>query len=1608
MLTINRLYIILAGILVTTSAYSQCISDTCGDIFADWAILNEEIAICEGATFEVENQTIMPNIDFYVWDWGNGERDTVYEVSNYFYTYDVSDFAACGAVGDFIIYNISLEIYRSCEEGQSCHTQIAPVAVRIRPRAAFSVQPVVCADQPVSFFNETCGGGDYLWTFEDGTTSTEANPDHIFDEPGTHTVTLVVTNECGSDMATMEVEVLDPPAAEAEIIGQEIMGDCGPVVVEFSNDSENADHYTWVFPENAGAIFLDNTNAQSFAPVVEFTQPGVHTVQLFASNECTTSEWTTTVEVIRAPTANLTPIPASCGATTINLGDYLEVGGTYDNIAWSVIGPEIVTLPGTLSPELSLSNPGLYTVNVHVQSQQCPDAFDAAAVQIQSPEELDLNLPDLDALCTGSEPISLSASVPDGVWQGPGIQPNTGLFDPAIAGEGDHLIFYNVALGACLLRDSIPVSVQESESVSALPSVTACESDAPIQLTFSPAGGTWEGAGIVDPVNGVFDPQQSGAGSIELHYSFADPSGCVLQSSTVADVQGLPEITAPDITALCADDPELDLINTLETTISPAGGTLTWSGDGIMDAATGHFVHNGEAGMYQVNMTYSLNACAVQEAIAINVIEAEIALAGDDAVHCISDANIQLAGYPQGGTWTGPGLTASYEGEVNIATLGGGVHSFSYNVAEGTACATSDEVYVTVLEEGTVDVGQDLSFCAGSGVQTLPDPGPFGGEWTGAGVMNATAGVININTLASGAMYTYQYRVEGIEGDCSFEDELRIEVMPQPEVELAMPSPNCVNGPVTLYTETSGNTTYTWVIDDIYTAQGGSVVHTFTEAGAYPVQLTAVNDMGCFREVDELIMISEAPAINIDPSTNSGCGPLAVNFTAGTGALDDWAYQWDFGNGQISADANPSGILFASGQLDTTYQVEVMVSNACGEATDEVMVAVESTPIASFGTQVVNGCAPLEVQFANTSIGNATYFYWELGNGEVFEGELPPNQWYTTTDTVTTNYDIMLVASNECGEDVAMAAVEVEPNELNAFFNADISEGCAPLTVNFADYSSPGTSVAWNFGDGVTAAGDEVAHTFEDPGDYMVYQYVSNACTMDTMSMLIQVLEEPAADFSVEGVACENSPVQFQNHSENYQTVEWNFGDGSTSMMVDPNHAYVAPGMYTVTMTVTSGANACPATFVSEVEVLEQPTINLSADNSMGCPPLDVCFSATSDDAIFYEWDFGDGNTNNDLNPCHTFMDEGRKSVTLRGIDEQGCASAVDSVQVTVFEVPDASFATPEEAICGFPQTVQITNTSEGANGFAWYLDGNMTSNLTSPDLTLPEAGMYDLRLVATNAFGCMSEAVGAVEVLPQPIADFAAFYEDSCVPQDVMFENFSSGADTYEWAFGNGMRSMDSNPMEFYYDPGDYDITLIVGYQGQCYDTLTLEQAVTLYAGPTAAFSWEVPTEDYQGLIQFKNESLNATRFVWDFGDGTTSEQSDPLHDYRRNGEWEANLLAIAENGCQDTAAVFLRPDLIYALHFPNAFSPETGMGDVRVFKPAGLGLANWKLEIFSPWGERVFQSGALDGDEPGVAWDGMHNGKILPQGAYAYKASVEFINGLRQVYTGSVTILR
>ncbi|MEM9920958.1 MAG: PKD domain-containing protein, partial [Bacteroidota bacterium] len=161
-------------------------------------------------------------------------------------------------------------------------------------------------------------------------------------------------------------------------------------------------------------------------------------------------------------------------------------------------------------------------------------------------------------------------------------------------------------------------------------------------------------------------------------------------------------------------------------------------------------------------------------------------------------------------------------------------------------------------------------------------------------------------------------------------------------------------------------------------------------------------------------------------------------------------------------------------------------------------------------------------------------------------------------------------------------------------------------------------------------------------------------------------------------------------------------------------------------------------------------------------------------------------------------------------------------------------------------------------------------------------------------------------------------------------------------------------------------------------------------------------------GKIQFINRSMDARFYEWDFGNGDFSDEVSPFYEYDFNGNWQVVLTAIHQNGCEDMDTLAVSPEIFFGLHLPNAMSPETGVGDVRLFKPAGIGIRSYTVEIYSPWGQLLWQNSELDGESPKGSWDGSFQGKIVPQGAYVWKAQAEFINGIKQVKTGTVTVLR
>jgi gliding motility-associated-like protein len=195
-------------------------------------------------------------------------------------------------------------------------------------------------------------------------------------------------------------------------------------------------------------------------------------------------------------------------------------------------------------------------------------------------------------------------------------------------------------------------------------------------------------------------------------------------------------------------------------------------------------------------------------------------------------------------------------------------------------------------------------------------------------------------------------------------------------------------------------------------------------------------------------------------------------------------------------------------------------------------------------------------------------------------------------------------------------------------------------------------------------------------------------------------------------------------------------------------------------------------------------------------------------------------------------------------------------------------------------------------------------------------------------------------------------------------------------------------------------------------------EKTITVWPKPNAYFR---PLPDRVRIpgqkVTFANFSTNADNLQWDFGDGSTSPEYEPVHQYTQTGFYDIQLAIESANGCQDTMTLVKGVEAYSEgeLNVPNAFMPDKSGPSGGIYVPgdphnhifyptvAAGDLEIYELQIFNRWGNLLFES-----REPERGWDGYYNDKLCPQDVYVWRIKCRFVNGIEIVKTGDVTLLR
>ncbi|MBX2945003.1 MAG: PKD domain-containing protein [Cyclobacteriaceae bacterium] len=776
--------------------------------------------------------------------------------------------------------------------------------------------------------------------------------------------------------------------------------------------------------------------------------------------------------------------------------------------------------------------------------------------------------------------------------------------------------------------------------------------------------------------------------------------------------------------------------------------------------------------------------------------------------------------------------------------------------------------------------------------------------------------------------------------------------------------------------------------------QLGPFDETYINPGIYRARLIVRDNMTSCESMDEVfIRVLNKPVPDFTATrVCAGEQTIFVNTSLLTPIagqqLVQWEWDMDYDGTTFSKDPtldNQQTFGFTFGGAGI-YQVALRVTTDLGGCSAVIAktIHVDPLPVSSFTPDVTSGCSVLRVTFTNTSIAGQPdgidRFIWEIDEGSGFQVDAfqrPTDPGFSNMfirdfnnfNTVNKTYAVRLrtVTINGCEQVSAPVTIIVFPGPQSGFISTNYSpfnSNCSPQSVNFTvdnqTQSLNPTEYRWQVSDASGVLDDistgtvpAFTYNFVNTGqlirDYQVTlrTTLSTGCYRDS-TRIIRINPVPVSDFAID-------TIQFD-------------------------------------------CNSMRLRFEAQQKGLPEYTWAVTIDGSL-------VFSVTSTLAIL-NYDF---NRIGSAQAVH---------ITLQTRNFAGCLSpaTTQSVVVPAFDNIIVAFtATPLNQTLPNATVAITNNTTPGPWEYHWdFGDGTTSTNVNPVSQTYATFGTYTITLTVKNNV-CVQQQAVTITINPiPPILDFSFNPPAGCVPLTVAFTNLSRFADaaTYFWQFGTGEgTSREVNPVYTYRRPGVYSVTLsatnVLG------DTVTLIKAgiIEVFESPVASFA-VAPTVLYipGDKLYTSNRSLAASSYVWDFGDGGTSTEREPVYVYNEEGNYTIKLVASNSNGCSDTTtlASAVRVQRGAQLLIPNAFSPGlggSGSGDGRndYFLPIMRGVTEFQMMVFNRWGELLFETKNAD-----VGWDGYYKGKLCPQDVYVYKITAKYENGNVITRVGDIHLIR
>ncbi len=711
----------------------------------------------------------------------------------------------------------------------------------------------------------------------------------------------------------------------------------------------------------------------------------------------------------------------------------------------------------------------------------------------------------------------------------------------------------------------------------------------------------------------------------------------------------------------------------------------------------------------------------------------------------------------------------------------------------------------------------------------------------------------------------------------------------------------------------------------------------YTSGGNFTASLTIEDNLGCTNTmtIPNFVQVSQIPEPDISFELLSSCQlPWEIQFV-NNNSDPSVSYVWDFGNGTTFEGTSPPSVLYSD---IGDYDVNIYMSSGDCRDTLSLVNFVDTDVTADFSYAPIPSCENTAIQFTDESVIAAESVLWNFGDGSTSTDANPTHSFENAGC-----YDVTLIRfAGECSDTVVVSCIDVFPTP-EVTINIENQFNCTlPTTILLEGNTSAVGNYSWEFVNGseiITADSNNVPIPIEEYGAYSVNVTFTDVlgCTYSENSIPVHILPFEANLPSSGPSGCVPLTFTLQDSLTSQVGIagwEWIVGDPElfTSSSSNPTFTIQDTGRYDV-MLILENINGCIDTVFAEdyIKVGMLPEVNFTASPLVSCVDVEKKFTDLSSEFVDeWEWQFGEFGISNEQNPSESFGFPGIFDIVLT-VSHNGCSDSLRFEDYITILEPYSRFDT--EYNCEDPYTVNIVNTSIGADSLLWTLRLSETDSLLFTDsifgnYTFPDRGAYTLSLYSTSfETGCEHTATDTIKIV-DPIASYTLDTLRGCAPLEIQLGDFSQDAFEYEYLTDAGTIDsiFSSEPTITFTEGGIINgPLLIITDIHECKDSFQLMDSVVINRLDAEVEFTEVVCIPDNVTLEDKSVDVlgNKIAWKWNIGNGLFESFSQDTTFYIDSvGVYDLYFKVKDDWGCEDSLLI---TSAINAVEIVPDFSSDT-----------------------------------------------------------------------------------